>query len=75
VGCTEKTDDLLPNTELIGPIAVIMGSEEDGISGEYLKVCDKKVKIPMYGTIVSLNVAISASIVLYEINKQRASDV
>ncbi|MFT5600640.1 MAG: 23S rRNA (guanosine2251-2'-O)-methyltransferase, partial [Flavobacteriales bacterium] len=33
VGCTEKTEDLLPNTELLGPIAVIMGSEEDGISG------------------------------------------
>lgn len=72
VGCTEKTNNLLSKTKLTGAIAVIMGSEENGVSKEYLKMCDKKVKIPMYGTIESLNVAVSASIVMYEINKQRS---
>ncbi len=71
VACTEKTNDLLTKTELTGPVAIIMGSEEDGVSPEYLKMCDKKVKIPMFGTIESLNVAISASIVMYEVNRQR----
>ena len=72
VGCTEKTDVLLPDEDLTGPIAVIMGSEENGISDEYLKMCDKKVRIPMFGTIESLNVAVSASVVMYEVNRQRA---
>lgn len=71
VGCTEKTDTLLPKESLVGPVAVIMGSEENGVSPEYLKMCDKKVKIPMFGTIESLNVAVSASIVMYEVNRQR----
>ena len=74
VGCTEKTKDLLPNTSLTGPVAVIMGSEENGVSSEYLKMCDGRVKIPMFGTIESLNVAVSASVVMYEINRQRAND-
>lgn len=71
VGCTEKTENLLPKEDLTGPVAVIMGSEENGVSPEYLKMCDKRVKIPMFGTIESLNVAVSASILMYEINRQR----
>ena len=71
VGCTEKTHTLVYNADLTGPIAIIMGSEEDGISPEYLKMCDAQVKIPMKGNIESLNVSVSAGIVLYEIQKQR----
>jgi len=73
-GCTEKTEDLLPNTSLTGPVAIIMGSEENGVSSEYLKMCDGRVKIPMFGTIESLNVAVSASVVMYEINRQRENE-
>lgn len=72
VGCTEKTDSLIFQTELKGPIAFIMGSEEDGISPEYLKLCDALVKIPIAGKIESLNVSVSAGIVLYEISRQRS---
>jgi 23S rRNA (guanosine2251-2'-O)-methyltransferase len=71
VACTEKTDNLLPSTNLTGPMAIIMGSEEDGVSKEYIKMCDDKIKIPMFGTIESLNVAASATVVMYEINRQR----
>jgi len=46
-----------------------MGSEEDGISPEYLKKCDKKVKIPMVGKTSSLNVSVAAAIVMYEVFK------
>ena len=48
-----------------------MGSEEDGISQEYLKLCDHKAKIPMNGTIGSLNVSVSAGVILYEAVRQR----
>ncbi len=74
VGCTEKTEDCLTEATFSGPITVIMGNEEEGISPEYLKMCDKRVKIPMYGTIESFNVAVSAAIVMYEINKQRKAN-
>ncbi len=71
IGCTEKTDELLYSTDLTGPLAIILGSEENGISGEYLKLCDEKVKIPMSGNIESLNVSVSAAIVIYEAVRQR----
>lgn len=71
VSCTEKTENELQDVDFKEPVAIIMGSEEDGVSKEYLKVSDDKVKIPMQGTIASLNVAVSAGIVMYEVNRQR----
>lgn len=71
IGCTEKTDQLIYNTDLKGPIAIILGSEEDGISNEYMKLCDHLARIPMKGKIESLNVSVSAGIILYETLRQR----
>jgi len=71
IGCTEKTEDLIFKADLTGPVAIILGSEEDGISPEYLKLCDQLAKIPMYGKIESLNVSVSAGIILYEALRQR----
>ena len=71
VGCTEKTDDMIYQPDFSVPTAIIMGSEEDGISPEYLKLCDHKAKIPMNGTIGSLNVSVSAGVILYEAVRQR----
>jgi 23S rRNA (guanosine2251-2'-O)-methyltransferase len=69
---SEKTDDLLyTNANLHEPIALIMGSEEDGVSPEYLKMCDGRLKLPMFGKIGSLNVSVAAGAVLYEIVRQR----
>ncbi len=71
IACTEKTESSIYDTDLTGPIAIIMGSEENGISPEYLKLCHNKVKIPISGKIESLNVSVSAGIVIYEILRQR----
>ena len=71
IGCTEKTDDIIYQPDFSVPTAIIMGSEEDGISTEYLKLCDYKVKIPMNGRIDSLNVSVSAGVILYEAVRQR----
>jgi len=71
IGCTEKTDKQICETDLHGPLAIIMGSEEDGISPEYLKLCDGAAKIPIKGKIESLNVSVSAGIILYEALRQR----
>jgi 23S rRNA (guanosine2251-2'-O)-methyltransferase len=56
------------------PTAIVLGSEEDGISPEYLKLCNAKAKIPMVGEIESLNVAVSAGVILYEVRRQRQGE-
>lgn len=73
IACTEKAEDNLTDTgvDLTGPIAVLMGSEEDGISPEYLKRADVRVKIPMTGQIQSLNVSVASGIILFEALRQR----
>ncbi len=73
VACTEKTEDLIYTPDYTIPTAIIMGSEEDGISEEYLKLCTHKTKIPMMGNIGSLNVSVSAGVILYEAVRQRKS--
>ena len=71
IGCTEKADDLIYTPDYTLPTAIILGSEEDGISEEFLQMCNNKTKIPMTGTIGSLNVSVSAGVVLYEAVRQR----
>ncbi|MDH5366455.1 MAG: 23S rRNA (guanosine(2251)-2'-O)-methyltransferase RlmB [Cyclobacteriaceae bacterium] len=73
VACTEKADNSLYESKLSEPCAIILGSEEDGISEEYLKLADQKVFIPMSGKIQSLNVSVSAGVVIYEAIRQRNS--
>lgn len=71
VSCTEKTDSYYYDIDLTAPTVIIMGSEEDGISGEYLKRSDFKAKIPLMGEIGSLNVSVAAGVILYEAVRQR----
>ncbi|MDA7804346.1 23S rRNA (guanosine(2251)-2'-O)-methyltransferase RlmB [Crocinitomix sp.] len=68
---TEKTDRLLFDADFTVPLAIVMGSEEDGVSTKILAEADIKAKIPMTGTIDSLNVAVSAGIMMYEVSRQR----
>ncbi len=53
------------------PAAIVLGSEGYGISAELLKICDDKISIPMSGSIESLNVSVSAGIILYEAARNR----
>ena len=71
ISCTEKSDSTIYEMDFSLPTAIIFGSEEDGISEEYLKISDEKAKIPLYGKIESLNVSVSAGITLYEVVRQR----
>src|ERR1035437_5696899 len=66
IACHEKTDKLIYSVDFKLPTAIIMGSEESGISAEYLKLADTAVKIPMSGKIASLNVSVATGIVLFE---------
>jgi len=68
---SEKSTLIYDEAEYTSPSAIIMGSEEDGVSGEYIKLCDKTVQIPMVGEIASLNVSVAAGVMLFEVLKQR----
>ena len=69
----EKTGVTAAKADLSGPVALIMGSEDRGISREVMALSDVTVRIPMTGAIASLNVSVAAGILLYEINNQRSS--
>jgi 23S rRNA (guanosine2251-2'-O)-methyltransferase len=70
VSCTEKSSIPLYEVNLRGSVAIILGSEEDGISQDLLNLSDIKAKIPMKGTISSLNVGVATGMVLYERTRQ-----
>jgi 23S rRNA (guanosine2251-2'-O)-methyltransferase len=59
--------------DLKGPVVLIMGSEDKGISRELLSLSDQQITITMKGKIESLNVSVAAGILLYEIVRQRSA--
>ena len=71
VACTEKTSNDLYKPDYTAPTAFVLGSEEHGISDELIRIADHLAKIPMVGTIASLNVSVSAGVALYEAVRQR----
>ena len=71
VACTEKASENLYAIDMNTPIALILGSEEDGISPELLKQADRLAKIPINGKIESLNVSVAAGIAIYEAVRQK----
>jgi len=68
---TEKAEDLYYGMDFTAPVALILGSEDKGINEDLLKSAYRSVKIPMFGSIGSLNVSVAASIVIYEVVRQR----
>lgn len=71
VAATEKADDFIYNADFNKPVALILGAEDSGIDPKLLKMADVLVKIPMYGAIQSLNVSAAASVLFFEIVRQR----
>lgn len=71
IGATEKTDNSIYDVDFNRPIAILMGSEEKGISPSVLKIIDSEAKLPLLGEIGSLNVSVASGIFLYEALRQR----
>ena len=71
LGITEKADQTIYQHQLNGPLALVMGSEEKGISKGVLKLVEATAKLPMHGKIASLNVSVACGTVLYEVIRQR----
>lgn len=68
---TEKTNDSVYDVDYKAPSCIIMGAEDVGVSDGLIRIADKLVKIPMFGEIASLNVSVSAAVVIYEAIRQR----
>lgn len=71
VVATEKATENYTDVVYDGPVAIVMGSEDTGVSPENLRIADQLVKIPQFGTIGSLNVSVAASVMVYEVVRQR----
>lgn len=71
LAASEKGDDLFAEQDFTQPLALVMGAEDTGVSMEILRYTDKMVKIPLLGTIKSLNVSVAAGVLIYEVLKQR----
>ena len=67
VACTEKTDDTIYDFDYAGPIGIIMGNEETGVSNDLINRSQIVAKIPMTGETSSMNVSVAAGILMYEV--------
>ena len=72
IATTPSAEKLYSDTDLRGPLAVVMGSEQYGLSDFWLTNCDQPVRIPMAGQADSLNVAMATIITLFEAVRQRS---
>ncbi len=73
IAASEKTPKTIYDISFTQPIAIIMGSEDRGISPSILKAADHTAKLPLLGEIASLNVSVACAVFLYEVVRQRFS--
>tara|TARA_B100001287_G_scaffold264619_1_gene256659 strand:- start:3995 stop:4783 length:789 start_codon:yes stop_codon:yes gene_type:complete len=69
-GTSLSSDNSIEKIKFYNSSAIVLGSETSGISKFWLNNSDKLMKIPMLGSVDSLNVSVSAAITLYEVNRQ-----
>ena len=74
IGTSDKADASLYDTDLGGHTALVMGREETGLARGIADRCDMLVRLPMQGTVSSLNVSVATGICLYESLRQRLSN-
>lgn len=71
IGTAGEAEQLVYQADLTSPLALVMGAEGSGMRRLTREVCDELVKLPMAGSISSLNVSVAAGVVLYEVVRQR----
>jgi tRNA G18 (ribose-2'-O)-methylase SpoU len=72
VGSSGKADSLIHQVDFTRPTVLVLGNETVGMSKGYWETCDTTIKIPIGGALSSLNVSCAASIIMYEVVRQRA---
>ncbi|HBV21204.1 MAG TPA: 23S rRNA (guanosine(2251)-2'-O)-methyltransferase RlmB [Nitrosomonas sp.] len=72
IGTADDADHDLNDFQISGSVAWVLGSEEKGMRRLTSEICDQRVRIPMQGSVESLNVSVSAGICLFETFRQHA---
>ena len=70
-----QDSSLYYDTPMTGPTAIVMGTESTGLTDIWRKAADKHIRIPMLGALDSLNVSVSAAILLFEAVRQRGGEI
>jgi 23S rRNA (guanosine2251-2'-O)-methyltransferase len=73
VGVDASGENLWTNFDYTGPVALVFGGEHRGLRRLVREHCDVLVRLPMLGKVESLNISVTAGIVLYEVVRQRTS--
>ncbi len=71
VGTAGEAEQLLYDCDMSGPTALVMGAEGKGMRRLTREKCDELIKLPMFGSVSSLNVSVATGICLYEVVRQR----
>jgi TrmH family RNA methyltransferase len=74
IGTSAKADHSLTEQDWNDPTVLVIGNETTGLSAHYRERCDTLVSIPQLGAATSLNVACAATVLLYEIQRQRSEN-
>jgi len=73
VGTSDQAEKSIYDLDLNRPVALVLGAEGDGLRQLTAKTCDELVRIPMAGSVESLNVSVAAGVCLFEVARQRAA--
>jgi 23S rRNA (guanosine2251-2'-O)-methyltransferase len=73
-GLDERGQEAYDQVEFVKPTAIVLGAEGKGLHEHVAKKCDFLVRIPMSGSVASLNVSVAAGVVLFEWRRRTASD-
>ncbi|MEO5862465.1 MAG: TrmH family RNA methyltransferase, partial [Burkholderiales bacterium] len=73
IGADESGNQELHEADLKGPIGLVLGAEGKGLRRLTRALCDRTVRIPMFGSVESLNVSVATGICLYEARRQRVN--
>jgi 23S rRNA (guanosine2251-2'-O)-methyltransferase len=71
VGADTRAENTCFEADLTGPLALVMGSEGEGLHRLVRETCDSLVRIPMFGKVSSLNVSVATALIIYEALRQR----
>jgi 23S rRNA (guanosine2251-2'-O)-methyltransferase len=70
-GATEKASENYYEKDFDKPVCIVMGAEDKGLSNDVIRMCEHLIKIPILGDIQSLNVSVAASVLMYDVVRQR----
>jgi TrmH family RNA methyltransferase len=73
LAASPQAETLYTDVDMCGPLALVIGNEQRGLSAIWMEQADQRIRLPMRGQVDSLNAAVAAALLLYEVVRQRDS--